>query len=72
MKCFEYIWEHGNYEEDGVGWLWLSLMDALEKYSRKLRIMNLHLKAKREFSDSPLVASKRLSSSAAKGREIEA
>ena len=45
---------------------WLSLMDALEKYSRKLRIMKLHLKAKLESQRAPLVASKRLSSSATK------
>lgn len=49
-------------------WVWLSLTDALEKCSKKLRIINIHLKAESESQRALLVASKRLSSSAAEGQ----
>lgn len=47
-------------------WVWLSLTDALGKCSKKLRIINIHLKAEFESQRALLVASKQK-----KDREIE-
>lgn len=55
-EMFEKYGENSNYKEDGVGWLWPSLIDALEKYNKKLGMTNLHLKVRFESQRISLLA----------------